>query len=62
VTEEMLYEAIDQAGGMINRSGHYPISEESEIALNAIYFFLGANYIRFDLFYAKFFFTMQFLG
>ena len=28
ITEEMLQEAIGQAGGAINRSGHYPISDE----------------------------------
>ncbi len=27
ITEEMLLEAIEEAGGAINRSGHYPISE-----------------------------------
>jgi hypothetical protein len=26
VTEDMLYAAIEEAGGMLNRSGHYPIS------------------------------------
>jgi Zn finger protein HypA/HybF involved in hydrogenase expression len=35
VTEDMLYEAIEVTGGAINRSGHYPITEEIRGMLQA---------------------------
>ena len=34
ITEEMLLNAIEEAGGAINRSGHYSISEEIRERLN----------------------------
>lgn len=35
ITEDMLYAAIEGAGGAINISGHYPISEEIREKLQA---------------------------
>ena len=35
ITEDVLYDAIEEAGGSISMSGHYPISDEIRAKLEA---------------------------
>jgi len=36
ITEDVLYDAIEEAGGSISMSGHYPISDEIRAKLEAV--------------------------
>lgn len=36
VSDDMLHEAVKKAGGIIGRSGHYPISDEIKAKLEAV--------------------------